>query len=132
MANGGGFLWTKKVYDQIVKNAPGLLPNLVRCCVDDKLVPPDHKDFAPRIGVSWRPFDTDRFVVRAGYGIFYDLQNQWYGLTTYDNLSVYIGAPAFYPTSTGSTPAAPSPLDSLWQPSTLDFSFFGAGSNGNP
>jgi len=36
-------------------------------------------------------FDTDRFVVRAGYGIFYDLQNQWYGLTTYDNISTYIG-----------------------------------------
>lgn len=31
---------------------------------------PDN-DFAPRIGVAWQPW-SDKFVVRAGYGIFYD------------------------------------------------------------
>lgn len=35
--------------------------------------PPDRTDFAPRVGFAWRPFGTDRFVVRSGYGIFYDL-----------------------------------------------------------
>lgn len=30
-------------------------------------------DFEPRIGTSWRPFNTDRFVVRSAYGIFYDV-----------------------------------------------------------
>ncbi len=29
-------------------------------------------DFAPRIGVAWRPLKTERFVVRSAYGIFYD------------------------------------------------------------
>src|SRR5208337_265005 len=29
-------------------------------------------DFAPRIGIAWRPLKTERFVVRAAYGIFYD------------------------------------------------------------
>jgi hypothetical protein len=128
MTNGGGFLWTKKVYDQIVQNAPGYLPNLVRCCADDKLVSPDHKDFAPRIGVAWRPFDTNRFVVRAGYGIFYDLQNGWYGLTTFDNLGTYVDTGAFYPTSTGTTSSAPTTLSNLWLPSTTNYSFF----NGYP
>jgi hypothetical protein len=28
-------------------------------------------DFGPRIGVAWQPF-SEKFVVRAGYGIFYD------------------------------------------------------------
>ena len=29
-------------------------------------------DFAPRIGIAWRPMKTERWVVRAAYGIFYD------------------------------------------------------------
>jgi hypothetical protein len=29
-------------------------------------------NFAPRVGFAWRPLATDRLVVRAGYGIFYD------------------------------------------------------------
>ncbi|HEX6505705.1 MAG TPA: TonB-dependent receptor [Terriglobales bacterium] len=31
----------------------------------------DWRDFAPRLGVSWQP-DKSRFVLRAGFGIFYD------------------------------------------------------------
>ena len=34
---------------------------------------PDRTDFAPRVGFAWRPFGSDRFVVRSGYGVFYDL-----------------------------------------------------------
>ncbi len=29
-------------------------------------------DFAPRIGVAWRPLKSERWVVRSAYGIFYD------------------------------------------------------------
>ena len=31
----------------------------------------DWRDFAPRLGISWRP-DNSKFVVRAGFGMFYD------------------------------------------------------------
>lgn len=34
---------------------------------------PDRKDFAPRIGLAWRPLNTERYVVRSAYGIFYDV-----------------------------------------------------------
>ena len=34
---------------------------------------PDRNDFAPRLGFAWRPLGNDRFVLRSGYGIFYDL-----------------------------------------------------------
>jgi len=34
---------------------------------------PDRNNFAPRFGFSWRPLGTDRFVVRSGYGVFYDV-----------------------------------------------------------
>ena len=30
-------------------------------------------DFAPRIGVAWRPLKSERWVVRSAYGIFYDV-----------------------------------------------------------
>ncbi len=35
------------------------------------LVNPDYKDFAPRIGIAYRPFPNNKTVIRAGYGIFY-------------------------------------------------------------
>jgi hypothetical protein len=39
------------------------------------LVFPDHKDFDPRIGIAWKPLKSDKFVVRAGAGVFTDLPN---------------------------------------------------------
>ena len=38
----------------------------------DKLIRDDRNNFAPRIGVAWRPLGPDT-VFRAGYGIFYDV-----------------------------------------------------------
>jgi hypothetical protein len=124
----GTFLWANKNTAAAIQSAGGY-PFISGCCADNKLTPTDKKGFAPRIGLAWRPFATDRFVIRAGYGLFYDLQNQWYSLTTYDNISVYTGASAIYPGESGTTPTANSPLDTLWLPSIVDYSFFGAGAN---
>jgi hypothetical protein len=33
----------------------------------------DLNNLAPRIGVAWRPLKTERFVVRAAYGVFFDV-----------------------------------------------------------
>jgi hypothetical protein len=32
----------------------------------------DTNNFAPRIGVTWRPFGSERTALRGGYGLFYD------------------------------------------------------------
>ena len=35
------------------------------------LIDPDLNNFAPRVGLAYRPFRDNRTVVRAGYGVFY-------------------------------------------------------------
>ncbi len=35
------------------------------------LVYADYTNFAPRVGIAWRPLGSNRLVVRTGYGIFY-------------------------------------------------------------
>jgi hypothetical protein len=37
------------------------------------LIETDTNNFAPRVGLAFRPFAERRLVVRAGYGIFYDI-----------------------------------------------------------
>jgi outer membrane receptor protein involved in Fe transport len=37
----------------------------------NNLIFPDYRDFAPRLGLAYRPFAGNKTVVRAGFGIFY-------------------------------------------------------------
>ena len=39
------------------------------------LVKPDRFNWAPRLGFAWQPTGSDKLVVRAGYGMFFDLGN---------------------------------------------------------
>jgi len=59
--------------------------------------------FAPRLGVSWRPTQSDRLVVHAGAGIFYDLPetNQ---LVAYNNNSFVFAPTLLYSPGFGSPP----------------------------
>jgi hypothetical protein len=34
---------------------------------------PDYKNFDPRVGLAWRPLNSDRLVFRSAYGIFTDI-----------------------------------------------------------
>ncbi|MGH9782699.1 MAG: TonB-dependent receptor domain-containing protein, partial [Terriglobia bacterium] len=40
---------------------------------NDRLFRTDKNNLAPRIGFAWRPFGANTFVVRAGYGVFFDI-----------------------------------------------------------
>lgn len=58
-----------------------------------------HKDnFAPRIGFAWRPTASDRLVVRAGYGFFFDRgdaqNNNSLGLNYPYNVPMFRGGPS--------------------------------------
>ena len=39
----------------------------------DTLVRTDRNNFAPRLGIAWRPFGDTRTVFRGGYGLYYDM-----------------------------------------------------------
>ncbi len=56
-------------------------------------------NFAPRIGVAWQPLGN-KFVVRAGYGLFYD---RVYGNLLIDN---QLNLPPYAGTAGGSFPAS--------------------------
>jgi hypothetical protein len=106
-ANGGSLDWVSKSFVQGVSQLAAaqtppvaLNPAFLNCCLQNSLTPLDKKDFAPRIGISLRPFSTDRFVVRAGYGIFYDTYMRYYDqIQNYDDNSLQTTLPASYPTN---------------------------------
>jgi Carboxypeptidase regulatory-like domain/TonB dependent receptor len=126
-ANGGSLDWVSKSFVQGVyataaaQNPPVKLnPAFLNCCITNTLVPRDKKDFAPRIGLSWRPFPTDRFVLRAGYGIFYETYMRYYDqVQNYDDNSLQTTLPASYPTGgeVGNERQSLGPrLEQLWSP----------------
>jgi len=67
------------------------------------LIFPDKKDFAPRIGITWRPTSSDKLIVRTGYGIFYDLAN-------FNNQHFVDNNPVFSPSQTYNTALAGQPV----------------------
>lgn len=57
-----------------VSNAKNPLPGIPE--VQPSLVSPDKNNFAPRIGLALQPLpNSERLVVRGGYGIYYDRPN---------------------------------------------------------
>jgi hypothetical protein len=130
-ANGGSIDWVSKSFVQGIEQLAAnqgqtVTPSFLNCCIQNSLVPQDKKDFAPRIGVSWRPFATDRFVVRAGYGIFYDSYMRYYDqVQNFDSNSLQNLSPASYPSSngTGTGYAGPS-LNQLWGPPVVGLNVF--------
>lgn len=60
--------------------------------------------FAPRLGISWRPTESNRFVFHAGAGIFYDLFETNQGVAYNNNSFVFAPTLLFAPPF-GSPPA---------------------------
>lgn len=67
--------------EAFIDPSSGLLLLRPRPDVGTRLWATDWNNFAPRIGVAWRPFDGNRTVIRAGYGLFYNYQIVGNGIT---------------------------------------------------
>jgi Carboxypeptidase regulatory-like domain/TonB-dependent Receptor Plug Domain len=64
-------------YNKLPANIPSALKGLFNAkegLVPAGILQPDKNNFAPRIGLAWRPFG-DKTVIRAGFGVFYDNVN---------------------------------------------------------
>ncbi len=75
------------------------------------LTDPDRNNFAPRLGLAFKPLPTDRFVVRAGYGLYYDRFNARTVINASFSFPVFPLVP-FFPAVAGgglSNPFAPIP-----------------------
>lgn len=69
---GGGILTPNKAFVDTV-NSP-----IIAFGSRNGVIKPDWRNFAPRVGLAWRPYKSDNFVVRAGYGMFYVKADDWY------------------------------------------------------
>jgi hypothetical protein len=112
--NGEGALtWANSNFTNPILAAGGN-PNYLQCCASNQLVHIDTKDFAPRIGLAYRPPMSDKLVVRAGYGLFYDTYNRFYDGTQFDEDSLYNSTAAPYTSTTGYETQSTAVLKNLW------------------
>ena len=66
--------------------------------VSDSGISPDYKNFAPRVGVAWNV--APKFVLRAGYGDFYDAGMFIIGSSAYFNPPQFV-LNVFFPSAAG-------------------------------
>jgi len=85
---GGRGLYKDEAFVKLVNN-----PVLASCCSSSSVYDAQMKNFAPRFGLAWRPLaGSSRMVVRAGYGIYYDILHRFYDTQPYS-----INIPAILP-----------------------------------
>jgi hypothetical protein len=71
---GGRRLYADRAFTEVMNN-----PIYFACCASGSLIATDWRDFAPRVGLAWRPLPgNNRLVLRMGYGIFYDILHNFY------------------------------------------------------
>ena len=112
-SNGGQFVWANCNFVQPILQAGGN-PNFLQCGASSTLVPIDKKDFAPRIGFSYRPEFSDKLVVRGGFGIFYGLYSRYYDGVQYDKNALYNETTPSIPTPTGAEAQSTAVVQNLW------------------
>jgi hypothetical protein len=87
------------IMSSAMRKQVGLTGNKVR----EVTFGPGHGNFAPRLGISWRPFNSNKFIVHAGAGLFNDLPHTNIQGSYVNNNPVFTQTPT-YNTAFGSPP----------------------------
>lgn len=69
---------------------------------------PDGNNLAPRLGLAWRPGGTEKFVVRSGWGLYYNFSDLAAGQGIYFN-PPFFNSLLFFPSQ-----QAPLTIDNPW------------------
>jgi hypothetical protein len=80
-----GFIVPANVQTTGLVNVDGAIAATARANNNHTLRGQDLNNFAPRIGFAYSPFDTNRMVIRGGYGVFYDRPSAAFINTVFSN-----------------------------------------------
>lgn len=83
--------------DRIIRASELGLPDSIRTS--------DRRNIAPRVGVAWRPFGSNRWVLRGGYGIFFvypdtNMTLQWFKAPPFQEFQTVFNDRSGVPTRT--------------------------------
>ncbi|MBI1738119.1 MAG: TonB-dependent receptor [Acidobacteria bacterium] len=70
----------------------------------------DRNNFGPRVGIAWKPFSHDRFVVRGGYGVYYGRTPSIMVGTAHSNNGLNVQTLTFRTTTTPVIPSYPNTI----------------------
>ena len=80
-----GFIIPENVENTGLANVDGAIAATARADNGHTLHGQDLNNFAPRLGFAYSPLDTNRMVIRGGYGVFYDRPSAAFINTVFSN-----------------------------------------------
>ena len=80
-----GFLVPANVQSTGLGNVDGAIAATTKAGNNHTLRGQDRNNFAPRVGFAYSPLDTNRMVIRGGYGVFYDRPSAAFINTVFSN-----------------------------------------------
>jgi hypothetical protein len=80
-----GFIVPRHVNATGLANVDAAVAATARAGNNHTLNGQDLNNFAPRVGFAYSPFESNRFVVRGGYGVFYDRPSAAFINTVFSN-----------------------------------------------
>jgi hypothetical protein len=80
-----GFIVPANVQNTGLTNVDGAIAVTARAANNHTLNGQDRNNFAPRFGFAYSPFESNRMVLRGGYGVFYDRPSAAFINTIFSN-----------------------------------------------